>query len=335
MLGSYYMSLIGSDHQSKENGICQDASSITTLDNGWKVAAIADGIGSARKSEVGSTTAVNTVLSFIKENYPEQWHEKSLISLLRVAFHKALKTIKAIAIESGDEIIDYDTTLTVAIYDGMRVAYGHVGDGGIITLSSYGDFSLLTKAQKGDAFNETFPLRSGPDYWSFGLSTEDVCSLTLMTDGLFDIAVPWILAKSDQTIYINYIRPFMDNNILKLSSQDDFEKMQVNVRNYLSGPHCNPITDDKTIVGIINTDVIPELKTDEYYAEPDWDALYEAHNKALYDEDIKISSYGISSDNKTTNANSEIITQGITNTIKECISKNDFIERLLNKLIEE
>lgn len=338
MLGFYYMSLIGKSHQLTENSVCQDASSIITLDNGWIVAAIADGIGSAKRSEVGATTAVNTVLSFIKENHPEQWHEESLISLLRVAFHKALKEIKTIVKESGEDFIEYDTTLTVAIYDGTRVVYGHVGDGGIIALSSYGDYSVLTKAQKGEAFNETFPLRSGPDYWSFGRSTDDVCSLTLMTDGLFDIAVPWILAKTDQTICISFIRPFMDNNILKLSSQVDFEKIQENVCDYLTGPQCSPITDDKTIVGIINTDVIPERKADEYYAEPDWNALYETHNKALYgEEETNTSSEDVNSDNQDPddNTNSGKVTEGATNTNEVSISNRSFLGRMINKLIKE
>lgn len=118
-----------------------------------------------KKSEIGSTTAVKTILAFVSENHPDKWHEESLISLLRTAYHKALKTINALAEENQDNLCDYDTTLTTVIYNGANVAYGHVGDGGIIALSSYGDYSVLTEAQKGEAFNETSPLRAGPDSW--------------------------------------------------------------------------------------------------------------------------------------------------------------------------
>ena len=146
MLGYYKMSIIGTAHQAKKD----DASDVAVLKNGWIVAAIADGLGSAKKSEIGSTTAVKTILAFVSENHPDKWHEESLISLLRTAYHKALKTINALAEENQDNLCDYDTTLTTVIYNGANVAYGHVGDGGIIALSSYGDYSVLTEAQKGE-----------------------------------------------------------------------------------------------------------------------------------------------------------------------------------------
>lgn len=282
MLGFYKMSIIGTAHQAKKHGVCQDASDVIVLENGWIVACIADGLGSAKKSEIGSAVAVKTILSFIKENYPEKWHEDSLISLLRTAYHKALKTIKVISIENQDELYDYDTTLTTVIYNGVNVAFGHVGDGGIIALSSYGDYSLLTVPQKGEAFNETSPLRSGPDNWSFGFSREDVCSLIMMTDGIFDIAYPWLLAKTNQPIYINYVRPFMDRNILNVSTPADFENAQDEIREFFCGEYSKQITDDKTIVGIINTDVTPEIKSDEYYLEPDWQTLAKEHHDRLY-----------------------------------------------------
>ena len=283
MLGYYKMSIIGTAHQAKKDGVCQDASDVVVLKNGWVVAAIADGLGSAKKSEVGSTTAVKTVLSFVSENHPDKWHEESLMSLLRTAYHKALKTIRALSEENQEELCDYDTTLTTVIYNGTNVVYGHAGDGGIIALSSYGDYSVLTEAQKGEAFNETSPLRAGPESWSFGISKEDVCSLIMMTDGIFDVAYPWLLAKTDQHIYVNYVRPFMDINILKVSTPADFENAQAEITDFFKGPYSRQITDDKTIVGIINTDVTPETKPDEFYAEPDWKTLAKKHRDRLYE----------------------------------------------------
>lgn len=283
MLGYYKMSMIGTAHQAQKDGVCQDASDVVALENGWMVAAIADGLGSANKSEVGSTTAIKTVLSFVSENYPDKWHEESLKSLLRTAYHKALKTIKVLAEENQNELCDYDTTLTTVIYNGTDVVYGHTGDGGIIALSSYGDYSVLTKAQKGEAFNETCPLRAGPENWFFGSAKENVCSLIMMTDGIFDVAYPWLLAKTDQPIYVNYVRPFMDINILKVSTPADFENAQAEITDFFKGPYSKQITDDKTIVGIINTDVTPETKPDEFYAEPDWKTLAKEHHDRLYE----------------------------------------------------
>ncbi len=282
MLGYYKMSLIGTAHQAKKDGVCQDASDVIELENGWVVAAIADGLGSAKRSEIGSAAAVKTVLSFVRENHPEKWHEESLISLLRTAYHKAFNMIKAKSVENQDDLREYDTTLTTVIYNGTNVVYGHVGDGGIIALSSFGEYSVLTEAQKGEAFNETSPLRAGPDSWSFGISKEDVCALIMLTDGIFDVAYPWLLAKSDQPIYVNYVRPFMDINLLKVSTPADFENAQTEIAEFFNGPYSKQITDDKTIVGIINTSVVPETKPDDYYMEPDWQALAKAHHDRLY-----------------------------------------------------
>ena len=284
MLGYYKMSMIGIAHQAKKDGVCQDASDVVVLKNGWVVAAIADGLGSAKKSEVGSITAVKVVLSFVSENYPDRWHEESLISLLRTAYHKALKTLNTLAEENQDNSCDYDTTLTTVIYNGANVVYGHVGDGGIIALSSYGDYSVLTEAQKGEVFNETSPLRAGPDSWSFGVSKEDVCALTMMTDGIFDVAYPWLLAKTNQPIYVNYVRPFMDINVLKVSTPADFENAQTEIIDFFKGSYSRQITDDKTIVGIINTDVVPETKADDFYTEPDWKTLAKEHHDKLYEK---------------------------------------------------
>lgn len=291
MLGYYKMSIIGIAHQANKDGVCQDASDVAVLKNGWVVAAIADGLGSAKKSDIGSITAVKTVLSFVKENYPDKWHEESLISLLRMAYHKALKTIIALSEENQDELCDYDTTLTAVIYNGANVVYGHVGDGGVITLSSYGDYSVLTKVQKGETFNETYPLRAGPESWSFGFANEDVCSLIMMTDGIFDVAYPWLLARTNQPIYVNFVRPFMDINILKVSTPADFENAQVKITDFFKGSYCKQITDDKTIVGIINTDVMPETKPKEFYTEPDWEKLAKEHHDRLYEHKSSVKEF--------------------------------------------
>jgi serine/threonine protein phosphatase PrpC len=283
MLGFYRMSLTGTAHLAAgEDAVCQDANAVKILAGGWVVAVIADGLGSAKYSDAGSSTAVNTVIRFVEEYLPSKWHEASLISLMQTAFHSALKAIQKTAEEKSHELKEYDTTLTALIYNGTNVVFGHVGDGGIIALSRYGDFSIMTKAQKGEEFNVVVPLRMGPENWIFGTSKDPVCALIMMTDGIYDIACPWLLVKQDIPIYINYIRPFMDTNILNVKTQDDFEKAQEEITSFFQGKNSEQITDDKTIVGIINTDVKPENKPGEYYAEPDWETLSRQHKEGLY-----------------------------------------------------
>ena len=281
MIGFYSMSLIGNSH-CMEKGVCQDSNSIETLHNGWVVAAIADGLGSAKHSDIGARLAVEQILRFVKMNSPDSWHEESLISLLRTAFHSALREIKDRAANDGNAIKDYDTTLTSVIYNGANVIFGHVGDGGIIVLNPYGDFSILTVAQKGEEFNEVMPLRSSPDNWLFGVSNETIAALLMLTDGIYDIACPWLIAKQEQRIYVNYVRQFMDRNVLSVKTAADFENAKKEIEAFFTSDLSRQITDDKTILGIINTDIMPEVKPDEYYAEPDWKMLAEVHREKLY-----------------------------------------------------
>lgn len=282
MIGFYNMSLIGTSHQLKEDGICQDANGVKVLDNGWVVAVIADGIGSAAKSNIGATIAVETVLSFISDNCLDQWHTTGLKSLIRVAYHKAMKAINVVATENGDDISEYDTTLTTVIYNGVNLVYGHVGDGGIIVLSPFGTYSQITKVQKGESYNETYVLRSSPDAWDFGVSHESVCAFVMVTDGILDVMCPPPLAKTDQPIYIRFVRPFIDINVLQVKDVTDFEIVQSEVGDYFRNLNSRIISDDKTIVGVINLEITPEVCSKEYYQEPDWKSIKDKINRGLY-----------------------------------------------------
>ncbi|HBN86471.1 MAG TPA: hypothetical protein DDZ89_21850 [Clostridiales bacterium] len=275
------MSLIGFSHLREEGGVCQDASGVKTLQNGWVAAVIADGLGSAKHSDIGAKIAVSTVLQFVEDHAPAFWHDESLVSLLRIAYHAALKKIKERADADDCNIRDFDTTLTTVLYNGTNTVFGHVGDGGIIALNPFGEFSILTTAQKGEEFNMVTPLRSGPDQWMFGVASDTAVALLLLTDGLYDVACPWLLSKQEQKINIGFVRPFMDRNILSVNTEDDFILVEKEIEEFLKY-ETKHVTDDKTILGIINTDILPEIKSDEYYTEPDWQQLSDFHSEKLY-----------------------------------------------------
>jgi hypothetical protein len=234
--------------------------------------------------------AVSEVIRFVEANAPDFWHEESLFSLLRTAYHSALRRIKERAAKDDYPLKDYDTTLTSTIYNGVNAVFGHVGDGGIIALSPFGDFSILTTAQKGEEFNQVTPLRSGPENWLFGASSESVAALLMLTDGVYDVVCPWLIAKRDQKIYVNYVRPFIDRNILTVKTAADFENAQKEIVEFFSSEQSRQITDDKTILGIINTDVLPETKPAEYYEEPDWKRLADEHREKLYEHKTNLDS---------------------------------------------
>jgi serine/threonine protein phosphatase PrpC len=250
------------------------------LRNGWAAAFIADGVGSAKHSDVGAFLAISTVIDHIKKACPKKWDIRKISLTLRNAYTHALDNISRRAVKDGKPLCEYDTTLTVAIYNGNQIAYAHVGDGGIVTLSKSGDFSILTTPQKGGEFNTVQPLRS--EKWVFGTSDKDVCAFAMFTDGIYDIVCPWILSEQKQPIYVNYIRPFLDRNLIKVDKMMDFIKIKREIEEFLDSEYNDRITDDKTIAAVINMDVLPAVKPPEYYAEPDWERLQKETRKRLY-----------------------------------------------------
>jgi hypothetical protein len=75
----------------------------------------------------------------------------------------------------------------------------------------------------------------------------------------------------------------MDRNILTVNNANDFDSIQKEIKEFYSSEQVKSITtDDKTILGIINTEILPEIKLDSYYEEPDWESLSNAHREKLY-----------------------------------------------------
>ena len=148
MIIDYGFSFIGKSHIAMGT-CCQDNHKIKKLDNGWYIAAIADGVGSAKNSHIGSQIATETVVAVCEEYMPWDYNTISIKSMMRTAYNYAFKQILRESQNSGEPIESYDTTLTMVIYDGHRIIYGHSGDGAIIGLNIYGDYVPITKPQKG------------------------------------------------------------------------------------------------------------------------------------------------------------------------------------------
>lgn len=203
MIFNYGFSLVGKSHIA--NGTCcQDAHKILKMDNGWYIAAVADGVGSAKNSQDGSKIAVETVTAFCKECMPWDYSVIGIKSMMRTAYNYAFKKILDKAEETGEPIESYDTTLSMVIYDGKRIIYGHSGDGAIIGLTTFGDFIEITTPQKGDDGVCVIPLRAGYTNWVIDTYKEDLAAVLLMTDGMLDVLCPYLLRdlqNNSSTIY--------------------------------------------------------------------------------------------------------------------------------------
>lgn len=65
MISSYCFSLVGRDHI-KNQMPCHDSSLIKAISRSWKIAVVADGVGSCKHAEIASEIAVKEVAELIK-----------------------------------------------------------------------------------------------------------------------------------------------------------------------------------------------------------------------------------------------------------------------------
>lgn len=276
----YGMSLIGSSHLKRNIG-CQDSNKMVLLSNGWVVAAVADGVGSAKHSDIASGIAVDTVIEICNNHIGEQTKLNDVKEIILEAYKKAEERIEEYVKSHNDDIFDYDTTLSMVVYDGENLVYGHVGDGGIIGLTNEGRYEKITLPQKAEDGICVIPLRAGQDFWVIDEAKGKYASALLTTDGMYDTFYPYLLRENNPDIYVPLIRFFMDNNVL-FATADNIKDIEISRMQYMQSEAYASVSDDKTIAVVINPDIKPELQDDSYYSEPDWEKLQLEWNRKAY-----------------------------------------------------
>lgn len=322
MIVDYGFSLIGKSHIAKGT-CCQDNHKIKKMDNGWYIAAIADGVGSAKNSQIGSKIATETVVSVCEEYMPWDYNVISIKSMLRTAYNYAFKQILRESQKSGEPIESYDTTLTMVIYNGHKIIYGHSGDGAIIGLNTFGNYVNISKPQKGLDGITVVPLRAGYTTWKIDTYEEELAAVLLMTDGMLDIFCPYLLkdiTNGLDRVYVP-IASFFGDPICFLEDENAVEKTKEIVNDFLNGDESfdarkyysllekvykkrvagtadrlldelkvnnyplvlmQGVQDDKTVVGLINTEVEVDNREESFYREPDWQKLQDDWNRKAY-----------------------------------------------------
>lgn len=278
----YYSTCLRGRSHIKNNKPCQDYKKIYELANNFVVAAVADGVGSSKHSNLASKIAVNVSMEFIKNNFPKNPNKQNLKKLILSSFNEAQDQIEFVCQEKNDDIYEYDTTLTLIIYDGATVFYGQSGDSGAIGITNAGDYIKITSQQKGKDGISVIPLRFREKTWKFGCLDDKFCAIMLATDGVLDgLISPPILRREECPIYVSLVKNFLDLNFLQINKQN-VKKFTKNINHFLKSDQCKNISDDMTIVGIINENIIPNKKEESYYDEPDWEFLSKKIKRILY-----------------------------------------------------
>lgn len=321
MIFNYGFSIVGKSHIEKGT-CCQDSHKIKKMENGWYVAAIADGVGSAKNSHIGSKIAADTVVDFCSEYMPWDYSVIGIKSMLRTAYNYAFKQILREAEKSGEPIESYDTTLSVVIYDGHRIIYGHSGDGAIIGLTIYGDYIQITKPQKGDDMVSVLPLRAGYTVWSIDTYEEELAAVMLITDGMLDGTLcPYLLKLSNVSEVYTPIASFFADPYGTAETEKKVKKIKKEIKDFITVDDeynidkfydrlseiykkhhgekgkdlvdnlkeknypialMQSVQDDKTMVALINTETVFETKDIQHFSDPNWDDLQEEWNKKAY-----------------------------------------------------
>jgi len=164
---------------------CQDAYAYRTIGPGWVVIGVADGLGSALKSDTGASVAVHAAVQNIQETLQNNpLTGVDLPPIIRVAASSAREAIIARAREEMCEVQDLACTLILAIAHKGGTTIGHIGDGAVVIEAGS---ALMVASGPGEAefVNEVIPITSPGWKGAFKITEEEgpVDSIAVFTDG--------------------------------------------------------------------------------------------------------------------------------------------------------
>ena len=285
-IAAFGITLQGASHKrNTPPAPCQDFHAMHWMENeGIFLAAIADGVGSCKLSHWGACTAVNAALDSAREALSELAKGKRLqLEAEDGDFRKTMKEIMVNAFRTAQEAVErladeaeppqmvfaFQSTLTLAIYDGKCLYHGHAGDDGIVAQLPDGTVEMTTRRMKGEEASSVFPLQSGEKAWSFGLVPE-VAGFVMATDGVLDAFV-----QSHPDYYgINYCNgicyAFMEDAMKQLAQPND-SAAESAMEQYLcfmqSEEYTQRVTDDLTLVAVVSPVLMAKSRQPEFNLE--------------------------------------------------------------------
>ena len=166
---------MGKSHKNANPPIpCQDRHAFKTLEEGWGIAILCDGAGSAPLSHIGSEFTVSQAIGvfegIIQKNkwikkgelpQPEEWQKLALD-----AFRKIRQRVELVAEAKEVQSKDYACTIIVVIYAPMGILVSHIGDGRAGYRDGEGKWHPIMTPHNGEEANITIFLTS--DYWLKG-----------------------------------------------------------------------------------------------------------------------------------------------------------------------
>lgn len=243
MFHAFQSSVVGEKH-----AFCEDYSMSAVIENGI-VSVIADGIGSARNSIVGSKLVSETMLNYFTSNYNENLSKPKALKILKESYSAAYDVIKSRAEKENDDIYSYDTTLSCVVITSKYVIWAHCGDGAIFKVCNSGSMYKITTEQTGDFSGEVYAFLCGKKYWSFGsTSLDDSYAFLMVTDGVLEF-FKFVNSNPENKFYYNL---FGQLNKRNFDAQLCNEYISQLLKNKII---CGVTKDDKTLSIVINDEL--------------------------------------------------------------------------------
>lgn len=236
-------SAIGTGHI-RSGKPCQDYHGYRILDD-CIIAAVADGLGSASKSEEGSRLAVNACLEYLENTLDLATPDILDLScnIMRHAFLESKKVLRDKSLKENRHIREYATTMLILVAFPDLLITGHIGDGGIVGMKQDKTILTLSPPIKMEYVNDVIPLTSKNMINNLRIFVyeDSFSAIAMFTDGIQNMA----LFLAENTPHSPFFSPFFH----AITKKMDTVSVSQDLADFLmSEKVCKRTDDDKTLL---------------------------------------------------------------------------------------